>query len=76
MFGYDSFGWRIPSVVAGTVTVVVLTRLTRRLTGSTLLGLVAGLLLLAGPSLVVAGILALAAVGVTVVQRMRRAPAA
>jgi dolichyl-phosphate-mannose-protein mannosyltransferase len=45
VFGYDSLGWRIPSAVAGTVTVVVLVRLTRRLTGSTLLGLVAGLLL-------------------------------
>ena len=45
VFGYDSFGWRFPSAVAGTVAVVVLTRLTRRLTGSTLLGLVAGLLL-------------------------------
>jgi dolichyl-phosphate-mannose--protein O-mannosyl transferase len=45
LFGYDSLGWRIPSAVAGTVAVVVLTRLTRRLTGSTLLGLVAGLLL-------------------------------
>jgi dolichyl-phosphate-mannose-protein mannosyltransferase len=44
-FGYDSFGWRLPSAVAGTVAVVVLTRLARRLTGSTLLGLVAGLLL-------------------------------
>jgi dolichyl-phosphate-mannose--protein O-mannosyl transferase len=45
LFGYDSFGWRFPSAVAGTVAVVVLTRLGRRLTGSTLLGLVAGLLL-------------------------------
>ncbi|MGY1693074.1 dolichyl-phosphate-mannose--protein mannosyltransferase [Geodermatophilus sp. SYSU D01105] len=45
LFGYDSLGWRIPSAVAGTVAVVVLTRLGRRLTGSTLLGLVAGLLL-------------------------------
>ncbi|SCX38692.1 Dolichyl-phosphate-mannose-protein mannosyltransferase [Klenkia marina] len=44
-FGYDSFGWRFPSLVAGTVAVVVLTRLARRLTGSTLLGLVAGLLM-------------------------------
>jgi dolichyl-phosphate-mannose--protein O-mannosyl transferase len=44
-FGYDSFGWRLPSAVAGTIAVVVLTRLARRLTGSTLLGLVAGLLL-------------------------------
>jgi dolichyl-phosphate-mannose--protein O-mannosyl transferase len=45
LFGYDSLGWRMPSAVAGTVAVVVLTRLARRLTGSTLLGLVAGLLL-------------------------------
>jgi dolichyl-phosphate-mannose--protein O-mannosyl transferase len=45
LFGYDSSGWRVPSAVAGTITVVVLVRLTRRLTGSTLLGMVAGLLL-------------------------------
>src|SRR5947209_13389110 len=45
LFGYNSFGWRFPSAVGGTVAVVVLTRLTRRLTGSTLLGLLAGLLL-------------------------------
>lgn len=45
LFGYDSFGWRIPSVIAGTIAVVVLVRLARRLTGSTLLGLIAGLLL-------------------------------
>lgn len=44
-FGMDPFGWRIASVVAGSLMVVVLVRLTRRLTGSTLLGLVAGLLL-------------------------------
>ncbi|MGY1771737.1 dolichyl-phosphate-mannose--protein mannosyltransferase [Blastococcus sp. SYSU D00813] len=44
-FGYDSFGWRFPSAVAGTIAVVVLVRLARRLTGSTLLGVVAGLLL-------------------------------
>jgi dolichyl-phosphate-mannose-protein mannosyltransferase len=45
MFGYNSFGWRFPSAVAGAVAVVVLVRLARRLTGSTLLGLLAGLLL-------------------------------
>lgn len=45
VFGTDSFGWRFPSAVAGTIAVVVLVRLTRRLTGSTFLGLVAGLLL-------------------------------
>ncbi|SNR41108.1 dolichyl-phosphate-mannose--protein mannosyltransferase [Blastococcus mobilis] len=45
LFGYNSFGWRFPSAVAGAVAVVVLVRLARRLTGSTLLGLLAGLLL-------------------------------
>ena len=45
VFGYNSLGWRFPSAVAGAITVVVLFRLTRRLTGSTLLGLFAGLLL-------------------------------
>ena len=45
LFGYNSFGWRFPSAVAGAVAVVVLTRLTRRLTGSTPLGVAAGLLL-------------------------------
>jgi dolichyl-phosphate-mannose--protein O-mannosyl transferase len=45
LFGYDSLGWRFPSAVAGTIGVVVLVRLARRLTGSTFLGLVAGLLL-------------------------------
>src|SRR4029453_4402882 len=44
-FGYNSFGWRFPSAVAGTIAVVLLVRLARRLTGSTLLGLLAGLLL-------------------------------
>ena len=45
LFGDNSYGWRFPSAVAGAVTVVVLARMARRLTGSTLLGLVAGLLL-------------------------------
>ncbi|MGY1914656.1 dolichyl-phosphate-mannose--protein mannosyltransferase [Blastococcus sp. SYSU DS0973] len=46
LFGYDSFGWRFPSAVAGSIAVVVLFRLARRLTGSTTVGLFAGLLLL------------------------------
>ena len=45
VFGYDSLGWRVPSAVAGSIAVVLLVRLTRRLTGSTLLGMLAGLLL-------------------------------
>ncbi|MGA8847865.1 MAG: phospholipid carrier-dependent glycosyltransferase [Nocardioides sp.] len=44
-FGMDPFGWRIASAVIGSLMVLVLIRLTRRLTGSALLGLVAGLLL-------------------------------
>ncbi|MEV5001555.1 dolichyl-phosphate-mannose--protein mannosyltransferase [Nocardioides sp. LML1-1-1.1] len=44
-FGMDPFGWRIASVVAGALMVLVMCRLVRRLTGSTMLGCVAGLLL-------------------------------
>jgi dolichyl-phosphate-mannose--protein O-mannosyl transferase len=44
-FGMDPFGWRIASAVVGALMVVVMCRLARRLTGSTLLGCVAGLLL-------------------------------
>jgi dolichyl-phosphate-mannose-protein mannosyltransferase len=45
LFGYDALGWRFPSALAGAIAVVLLVRLARRLTGSTLLGGVAGLLL-------------------------------
>ncbi|CAA9343816.1 MAG: Protein-O-mannosyltransferase [uncultured Nocardioidaceae bacterium] len=44
-FGMDSFGWRVASAVVGALMVLVLIRLVRRLTGSTLLGCTAGLLL-------------------------------
>lgn len=44
-FGMTSFGWRVSSAVVGTLMVLVLIRLVRRLTGSTLLGCTAGLLL-------------------------------
>jgi dolichyl-phosphate-mannose-protein mannosyltransferase len=44
-FGMDPFGWRLASAVVGTLMVAVMVRLARRLTGSTLLGCVAGLLL-------------------------------
>ncbi len=44
-FGMDSFGWRFSSAVVGALMVVVLVRLVRRLTTSTLLGGTAGLLL-------------------------------
>ena len=41
----DSFGWRVSAAVVGALTVLVLARLVRRLTGSTLIGCLAGLLL-------------------------------
>ncbi|MGD9958040.1 dolichyl-phosphate-mannose--protein mannosyltransferase [Nocardioides sp.] len=44
-FGMDPFGWRVAAAVVGSLMVLVMCRLARRLTGSTLLGCVAGLLL-------------------------------
>jgi dolichyl-phosphate-mannose--protein O-mannosyl transferase len=53
IFGNNAYGWRIPSAVAGTVAVVILIRVVRRMTRSTLLAGAAGLLLtLDGLSLV------------------------
>ncbi|MEJ7628542.1 MAG: phospholipid carrier-dependent glycosyltransferase [Nocardioidaceae bacterium] len=45
MFGMDPFGWRFSSAVVGILMILVMCRLVRRLTGSTMLGCVAGLLL-------------------------------
>ncbi|HYH33579.1 MAG TPA: phospholipid carrier-dependent glycosyltransferase [Nocardioides sp.] len=45
LFGMDPTGWRVSSVVVGSLMVLVMVRLVRRLTGSILLGCVAGLLL-------------------------------
>ncbi len=44
-FGMDPFGWRIAAAIVGSLMILVMCRLVRRLTGSTLLGLVGGLLL-------------------------------
>lgn len=44
-FGMDPTGWRIASVVAGSLMVLVMCRLATRITGSVFLGLVAGFLL-------------------------------
>ena len=41
----DPFGWRIASAVVGALMVLLMCRFVRRVTGSTVLGLVAGLLL-------------------------------
>jgi len=46
LFGYNSFGWRFASAVAGTICILLIVRVGRRLTGSTLLGGVAGVLLI------------------------------
>jgi dolichyl-phosphate-mannose-protein mannosyltransferase len=45
LMGMDPTGWRVAAAVTGALTVLVLARLVRRLTGSTLLGCTAGLLL-------------------------------
>ncbi len=45
LFGMNAFGWRVSAAVVGSLMVLVMCRFVRRLTGSTLLGLVAGVLL-------------------------------
>jgi dolichyl-phosphate-mannose-protein mannosyltransferase len=46
VFGYDPVGWRIAAASAGVVAVLLVIRVARRLTRSTLLGGVAGVLLI------------------------------
>jgi len=45
MFGLNSFGWRFSSAVFGTLAILLICRIARRMTRSTLLGCVAGLLM-------------------------------
>lgn len=45
VFGMTPFGWRFMPAIIGALMVVVMIRLTRRVTGSTMLGLVAGVLM-------------------------------
>ncbi|MGH8793233.1 MAG: dolichyl-phosphate-mannose--protein mannosyltransferase [Stackebrandtia sp.] len=45
LFGYNEVGWRISAVIAGVASVLLITLLARRMTGSTVLGGVAGLLM-------------------------------
>lgn len=47
VFGDQPVGWRVPSAVAGSLCVLILVRTVRRMTRSTLLGCVAGVLLAA-----------------------------
>lgn len=46
IFGYNPVGWRFASAVAGTICIVLIIRSVRRMTRSTLLGGIAGLLLI------------------------------
>ncbi|MDA0631970.1 phospholipid carrier-dependent glycosyltransferase [Nonomuraea sp. MCN248] len=45
LFGMNPFGWRFAAAVVGTLSILVLARVARRMTRSTLLGCFAGLLL-------------------------------
>lgn len=44
VFGYNPIGWRISAAVVGILSVLMITRIARRMFGSTLLGAAAGLL--------------------------------
>ncbi|MHA6805674.1 dolichyl-phosphate-mannose--protein mannosyltransferase [Salinifilum ghardaiensis] len=46
LLGYGPWGWRITAALAGTLMIVLIVRIGRRLTRSTLLGAVAGVLLI------------------------------
>jgi dolichyl-phosphate-mannose--protein O-mannosyl transferase len=46
IFGYNPTGWRFASAVAGTLVILLIIRVTRRMTRSTLLGAIAGILLI------------------------------
>ncbi|GAA3220472.1 phospholipid carrier-dependent glycosyltransferase [Pseudonocardia petroleophila] len=46
LFGYDGFGWRASAAFTGVLAVLIIVRVARRLTRSTLLGAVAGVLLI------------------------------
>ncbi|MGH3794645.1 MAG: dolichyl-phosphate-mannose--protein mannosyltransferase [Pseudonocardiaceae bacterium] len=47
LLGYDSWGWRLSAALAGTLCVLLIVRIVRRMTRSTLLGGIAGVLLIA-----------------------------
>ncbi|MEV4310711.1 phospholipid carrier-dependent glycosyltransferase [Actinocrispum sp. NPDC049592] len=46
LFGYNGWGWRFASAVLGTLMILMIVRIARRLTRSTLLGAIAGILLI------------------------------
>jgi hypothetical protein len=45
LFGLNSFGWRFASAVSGSLAILLMCRIARRMTRSTLLGCIAGLLM-------------------------------
>ena len=45
LFGLNSFGWRFSAAVFGSLAILLICRITRRMTRSTLLGCIAGLLM-------------------------------
>ena len=45
LFGLNSFGWRFSAAVFGSLAILLISRITRRMTRSTLLGCIAGLLM-------------------------------
>jgi dolichyl-phosphate-mannose-protein mannosyltransferase len=47
VMGYNGWGWRISAALAGTISVLLIVRIVRRITRSTLLGGIAGVLLIA-----------------------------
>lgn len=47
VFGYNGLGWRFAGAVCGVVIVVLVARIVRRITRSTLIGGIAGLLIIA-----------------------------
>lgn len=47
LFGYNAWGWRVSAAIAGTVLVLLVIRIVRRMSRSTLIGAFAGLLLIA-----------------------------
>jgi dolichyl-phosphate-mannose--protein O-mannosyl transferase len=46
LFGYNGFGWRFSAALCGTLMILLIVRIARRLTRSTLLGAVAGILMI------------------------------
>jgi dolichyl-phosphate-mannose-protein mannosyltransferase len=45
VFGMNPFGWRVASAIVGSLMILVMIRTARRLTGSTVIGLAAGLIM-------------------------------